>query len=196
MAVVKTKRHGPSMDMTAMCDVAFLLLTFFIMASSFKSEETVTIETPSSISKDLIPETNASMVSIDTEGRYYFGIVDPSQRDDYAIALSEKYDLGLTNKEIVQFTTLSEVGVPMSQLKSYINLTEKQRESYELEGIPLDSTDNEMVDWVRTFGEKFSGSTITVRGDGSTPYPALRNLFKQFSDADLNKFRLITKAEN
>jgi biopolymer transport protein ExbD len=195
MAAVKPKRHGPAMDMTAMCDVAFLLLTFFIMASSFKSEETVTINTPSSISQDLIPETDASMVSIDSEGRYYFGIVDPSQRDDFAKVLSDKYSLGLTNKELVQFTTLSEVGVPMKQLKAYINLTEKERESYSLTGIPLDSTDTEMVNWVRTFGESFPNSTITVRGDGSTPYPALRNLFKQFGAADLNKFKLITKTE-
>lgn len=195
MAAVKPKRHGPSMDMTAMCDVAFLLLTFFIMASSFKSEETVTINTPSSVSLDLIPETDASMVSIDSEGRYYFGIVDPSQRDDFATILSEKYDLGLTQKEIVAFTTLSEVGVPMKQLKGYIGLTEEQRATYELTGIPLDSTDNELVSWVKTFGESFSGSKITVRGDGSTPYPALRNLFSEFSDANLNKFKLLTKSE-
>jgi biopolymer transport protein ExbD len=195
MAAVKPKRHGPAMDMTAMCDVAFLLLTFFIMASSFKSEETVTINTPSSISQDLIPETDASMVSIDADGRYYFGVVDPSQRDDFAKILSDKYNLGLSNSEMVQFTTLSEVGVPMKQLKAYINLTEKERESYTLTGIPLDSTDTEMVNWVRTFGEAFPNSTITVRGDGSTPYPALRNLFKQFGAADLNKFKLITKTE-
>ncbi|MFT5885500.1 MAG: biopolymer transport protein ExbD [Arcticibacterium sp.] len=195
MAAVKPKRHGPAMDMTAMCDVAFLLLTFFIMASSFKSEETVTINTPSSVSLDLIPETDASMVSIDSEGRYYFGIVDPSQRDDFAKILSDKYDLGLTNKEIVGFTTLAEVGVPMKQLKGYINLTENQRAKYDLTGIPLDSTDNELVDWVKTFGESFSDSKITVRGDGSTPYPALRNLFSEFSDADLNKFKLLTKSE-
>ncbi|AWW00587.1 ExbD/TolR family protein [Arcticibacterium luteifluviistationis] len=195
MAAVKPKRHGPSMDMTAMCDVAFLLLTFFIMASSFKSEETVTIDTPSSISLDLIPETDASMVSIDKDGKYYFGVVDPSQRDDFAKILSDKYNLGLTNQEIIGFTTLSEVGVPMKQLKAYINLTEKQRESFELTGIPLDSTDNELVSWVKTFGESFSGSKITVRGDGATPYPSLRNLFKEFSAADLNKFKLITKTE-
>ena len=54
MAAVKPKRHGPAMDMTAMCDVAFLLLTFFIMTTQFKSQESVTINTPSSISEELI----------------------------------------------------------------------------------------------------------------------------------------------
>ncbi|WP_304235339.1 biopolymer transporter ExbD [Jiulongibacter sediminis] len=195
MAAVKPKRHGPSMDMTAMCDVAFLLLTFFIMASSFKSEETVTIETPSSISEELIPETDVCMVSIDTDGKYYFGITDATQRDDFAKALSDKYNLGLTNAEMVAFTSLAEVGVPMKQLKNYVNLSEAQRIKVELEGIPLDSTDSELVDWVKTYGETFAGSKIAVRGDGNTPYPALKNLFDEFGRADLNKFQLITKIE-
>ena len=196
MAAVKPKRHGPAMDMTAMCDVAFLLLTFFIMASSFKSEETVTIDTPSSISDELIPETDICMVTIDPNGKYYFGITDPSQRDDFAKVLSDKYNLGLTNAEMVQYTSLAEVGVPMKQLKNYIGLTEQQRVKIELEGIPLDSANSELVDWVKLYGETFRGSKIAVRGDGQTPYPALKNLFDEFGKADLNKFQLITKTEN
>ncbi|MGR3812275.1 ExbD/TolR family protein [Jiulongibacter sp. NS-SX5] len=195
MAAVKPKRHGPSMDMTAMCDVAFLLLTFFIMASSFKSEETVTIETPSSISEELIPETDICMVSIDQEGKYYFGITDATQRDDFAKALSDKYNLNLSTKDMVDFTTLAEVGVPMSKLKNYVGLDEAQRVKVELTGIPLDSADNELVDWVKTYGETFPRSKIAVRGDGKTPYPALKNLFDEFGKADLNKFQLITKTE-
>ncbi len=196
MAAVKPKRHGPAMDMTAMCDVAFLLLTFFIMASSFKSEETVSVETPSSISEELIPETDICMVTVDPNGKYYFGIVDATQRDDYAKALSDAYSLGLTNDEIIKFTKLAEVGVPMKQLKTYINLSEAQRVGVELEGIPLDSVDNELVKWVKVYGETFRGSNIAVRGDGNTPYPALKNLFDEFGKADLNKFQLITKTEN
>lgn len=196
MAAVKPKRHGPSMDMTAMCDVAFLLLTFFIMASSFKSEEIVSIETPSSISEELIPETDVCIVSIDPNGKYYFGIADATQRDNFAKALSDKYELNLTNQEILNFTSLAEVGVPMKALKGYLNLDESQRMGFTLEGIPLDSTDNELVDWVKTYGETFARSKIAVRGDGTTKYPALKNLFDEFGYAKLNKFQLITKLEN
>ncbi|UBM60326.1 biopolymer transporter ExbD [Marinilongibacter aquaticus] len=195
MAAVKPKRHGPAMDMTAMCDVAFLLLTFFIMASSFKSEETVSVNTPSSISDELIPETDICMVTIDQNGKYYFGVPDPSQRDDFAKALSDEYNLGLSDQEIIKFTSLAEVGVPMKQLKGYVDLNEAQRAKVELEGIPLDSTNLELIDWVKTFGATFSGAKIAVRGDGATPYPSLKNLFDEFGKADLNKFQLITKTE-
>ncbi|SOE22668.1 Biopolymer transport protein ExbD/TolR [Spirosomataceae bacterium TFI 002] len=195
MAAVKPKRHGPTMDMTAMCDVAFLLLTFFIMASSFKSEETVTINSPSSVAEELIPDSDACMVTVDPNGKYYFGIVDASQRDNFAQALSEKYGLGLTPAEMVAFTSLAEVGVPMKALKGYVNLSEVERMKVEIEGIPLDSTNAELVDWVKTYGELYPRSTIAVRGDGSTPYPALKNLFDEFAFAKLNKFQLITKTE-
>lgn len=195
MAAVKPKRHGPAMDMTAMCDVAFLLLTFFIMASSFKSEETVTVQEPSSRSEALIPETNACMITVDPTGRYYFGIVDPSQRDDFAMALNEDYNLNLTNAEIVKFTTISEFGVPMKQIKPYLNLTEEQRASYDLKGIPLDSANTELTDWVKLFDKRWPGGAIAVKGDGGTKYPALKNLFDRFAEENINKFQLITKIE-
>ncbi len=195
MAAVKTKRHSPSMDMTAMTDVAFLLLTFFIMASSFKSEEAVKVETPSSVSEELIPEKNIGMVTIDRTGKYYFGMIDPTERDDYAKAISDEFNLGLTNDEIVKFTKLAEVGVPMKSLKGYLNLADNARAGVQLTGIPLDSTDNELVKWVQTYAKLRPEGKIAVKGDATTQYPAIKNLFDEFGKAKLNKFQLITKAE-
>ncbi len=192
----KPKRHGPAMDMTAMCDVAFLLLTFFIMASSFKSEEVVKINTPSSVSTEIIPDTNIGMVTIDPDGKYYFGVRDPSQRDDFAKALSDQFNLGLTNKELVEFTTLAEVGLPMNQLKGYLGLSKSDRERVKQPGIPLDSTNTELVDWVKTYVTLDPQTKLAVRGDNTTHYPAVKNLFDEFGKADINKFQLITKIEN
>ncbi len=195
MSAVKVKRHGPSMDMTAMCDVAFLLLTFFIMASSFKSEETVSVETPSSVSEELIPEKNIGMVTIDRTGKYYFGMLDPTERDDYAKALSDEFQLGLTNEEIVKFTKLAEVGVPMKSLKGYLDLDDNARAAVELSGIPCDSTDAELVKWVKTYATMKPDGKIAIKGDADTQYPAIKTLFDEFGKAKLNKFQLITKTE-
>lgn len=197
MAAVKPARHGPSMDMTAMCDVAFLILTFFIMTSSFKSEESVTIQTPSSVAEELLPETDIATVTIDPSGNYYFGIKDPKERYTFAAKFSEKFNLGLTNEDLLQFSTLAEVGVPMKGLKQYLGLSDGQRDRMELTGIPLDSTNTELVDWIDTYTRDVNqGSNLAVRADQQTQYPAVKVLFDELGKADINKFQLITSKEN
>ncbi|MFB0907265.1 MAG: biopolymer transporter ExbD, partial [Spirosomataceae bacterium] len=173
MAAVKPPRHGPSMDMTAMCDVAFLILTFFIMTSSFKSEESVTIQTPSSVAEELLPEADIATVTIDPMGYYYFGITNPQERVSFGAKLSEKFNLGLSNADLLNFSTLAEVGVPMKGLKQYLSLSDGERERMTLTGIPLDSTNTELVDWIDTYTRDVNTSSkLAIRGDQSTQYPA------------------------
>jgi biopolymer transport protein ExbD len=196
MAAVKPPRHGPSMDMTAMCDVAFLILTFFIMTSSFKSEESVTIQTPSSVAEELLPEADIATVTIDPMGYYYFGITNPQERVPFGAKLSEKFNLGLSNADLLNFSTLAEVGVPMKGLKQYLSLSDGERERMTLTGIPLDSTNTELVDWIDTYTRDVNtASKLAIRGDQSTQYPAIKVLFDELGKADINKFQLITSKE-
>lgn len=196
MAAVKPPRHGPSMDMTAMCDVAFLILTFFIMTSSFKSEESVTIQTPSSVAEELLPESDVATVTIDPSGNYYFGITNSQERIPFITKMNEKYSLGLSNTDIMEFSTLAEVGVPMKGLKQYLSLSKGERERMDLSGIPLDSTDTELVDWIDTYTREVNtASKLAIRGDQSTQYPAVKVLFDELGKADIRKFQLITSKE-
>lgn len=196
MAAVKPARHGPSMDMTAMCDVAFLILTFFIMTSSFKSEESVTIQTPSSVAEELLPEADLATVTIDPAGNYYFGLINPQERAAFGAKLSEKFNLGLSNADLLNFSTLAEVGVPMKGLKQYLALSDGERDRMELTGIPLDSTDNELVAWIETYTREVNqGSKLAIRADQQTQYPAVKVLFDELGKADINKFELITSKE-
>lgn len=196
MAAVKPKRHGPSMDMTAMCDVAFLLLTFFIMTTQFKSEESVTINTPSSIAEEILPDANMATVSIDPNGHYYFGITNPMERAPFAAKLNEKYSLGLGNAELNTFSKIAEIGVPMKALKQFLSLTDGERARLKVEGIPCDSTDNELVKWIEVYTRDVNPqANLAIRGDVKTQYPAVKILFDELGKADINKFRLITKSE-
>ena len=74
MPKVKVPRKSTAQDMTAMCDVAFLLLSFFMLTSNFTQKEPVVVDTPSSISEIKIPETNIMMVLLNTEGKVFWGI--------------------------------------------------------------------------------------------------------------------------
>lgn len=195
MAAVKPKRHGPAMDMTAMCDVAFLLLTFFIMTTQFKSQESVTITTPSSVSQSLIEESNIGTISIDPTGKYYFGIVDPMERRGFITELDKKFNLGLNTDEQNTFTKLAEVGVSQKQLKSYLGLSEAERSRVTLTGIPCDSTDTELVQWLETYRISNPAGTLAIRGDVKTGYPFIKTLFDELGKVKFNKFKLITKGE-
>ena len=64
MPKVKMKKHNITMDMTAMCDVAFLLLTFFILTTKFKPNEPVQVEIPGSTAQIPIPDKDILMISV------------------------------------------------------------------------------------------------------------------------------------
>ena len=195
MGAVKPKRHGPAMDMTAMCDVAFLLLTFFIMTTQFKSQETVTIVTPTSVSKFIAEEKNIGTISIDGTGKYYFGITDSRERTSFINALNTKFNMGLTTKDQNEYSKIAEIGVGKEGLKSYLGLAAGQREKVKLEGIPCDSVNTELIDWVKTYMETNPSGSLAIRGDVKTNYPAVKILFDELGKAKLYKFKLITKGE-
>ncbi len=80
--------------MTAMCDVAFLLLTFFILTTKFKPQEAVTIDIPSSTAQIPIPDKDIMMFQIAPDGRMFFGLDDQNTRLKLLERLSTTYELG------------------------------------------------------------------------------------------------------
>ena len=195
MAAVKPKRHSPTMDMTAMCDVAFLLLTFFIMTSSFRSQEAVTINTPSSVSKLKVEETGIGTVSITPEGKYYFGVSDPIEKRKFLGTLNTNLKMNLSDEEKKAFLEVAEIGVGKDRIKSYLSLSKSDREKAALPGIPLDSTNAELIEWVRAYAEANPSGQLAIRGDVKTQYPAVKILFDELAKVKFYKFRLITKGE-
>jgi biopolymer transport protein ExbD len=80
MPSVKIKKHAPDNDMTPFVDVAFLILSFFMLATKFKPEEPVEVTTPNSVSSTALPEKDAFMVSIDKDGRVFISMDNPQSR--------------------------------------------------------------------------------------------------------------------
>lgn len=197
MAAPKPARSHPSMDMTAMCDVAFLLLTFFIMTTQFKSQESVTVDTPSSVSEIKVEDKDMATITIDKDGKYYFGVTNPLDRYSLIQKMNEKYGAGLSDTEQKNFTKLAETGVSITSLKQYLALSEAQKGQVKIQGIPNDSTKSELVDWVKTYLTDINKKAkLAVRGDVKTQYPAIKKLFAELGKNEINKFQLITDSEN
>ena len=196
MARIKPKRHGVVTDMTAMCDVAFLLLTFFILTTEFKQPDVEDIVTPSSISKSKLTEGDNTMtISVTKDGRYYFSPTNnPSQRVELLEKMGEKYNITFTEQEKTAFQNTQLVGVPVAQLKAFLQLPEEQRKKYK-GSIPMDSANTQLVEWVQNNAKINREAKLAVKGDGGASYDKFKVLFEGLRDIEFYKFVLVTTEE-
>ena len=197
MARVKPKRHNIRVDMTAMTDVSFLLLTFFILTAQFAKPDIETVTTPSSISEKLLPDASLMTVLSTTDGKFYFTPVENgTERMALLDKMGAKYGIKFTDAEKVAFTKVQSVGVPLNQLKGYLNLSDDDRKAFKSQtGIPLDSTNKQLIDWVEQSLAVNPDYKLAIKGDVQTKYPKVKALFEGLRDIDFLKFWLITSQE-
>jgi biopolymer transport protein ExbD len=196
MPKVKVKRKSTWIDMTAMCDVAFLLLTFFMLTSNFTRKEPVLVATPSSISKIKIPETNIMTVLVDPTGKVYFGIDGQDKREQLIEKMAATYKVTLTTEEKKRFSLLDLYGNPMYALKAFLNLATDVRDLPQNNmGIPADSTDNQFKEWIKSAREVNPDLRIAIKADQKTPFPVIKKVMKSLQELDENHYNLITKLE-
>lgn len=199
MPRAKIPRKSTHIDMTAMCDVAFLLLSFFILATKFKPPEALSVTTPNSVSSKIAPDKNVVLVTIDKDAKVYFSVSDANsaEKKDIIDAVNTSKNLGLTDAEKKNFTAnpTAYIGVPFTQLKSYLDKTPEEVKSLKVPGIPVkDSTDNELIEWVRAAVSAFQGSkmNLLVKGDDASLYPSFQGVIIAFKKNDQLKFQMIT----
>ena len=203
MPRVKPHRTSPSLDMTPMVDLAFLLVTFFMLTTKFAPEESVVVDTPSSISELKLPENNVITLTVDKNKRVFFG-VDAKQTKIQALQrVGAKYGVNFTAQQAKEFGDLPNFGLPIGQLASYLNMDKEARKQVNKDqpGVPLDSLNNQLVDWViearRANQAIFKKPTyIAIKGDGDADVPTVQQVIKVLQEKDINRFNLITDMEN
>lgn len=185
--------------MTAMCDVAFLLLSFFILATKFKPPEALSVVTPNSVSSKVAPDKNVVLITLDKDGKVYFSVSDgnTSEKKDIIETVNTTKNLGLTDAEKKNFVNnpSAYIGVPFSQLKSYLDKNPDELKNAVLPGIPVtDSTNNELLEWVRASVGAFQGNkmNLLIKGDNAAKYPSFDGVVFAFKKNDQLKFQLIT----
>jgi biopolymer transport protein ExbD len=194
MAKVKIPRKNISLDMTAMCDVAFLLLTFFMLTTKFRPDEPVVVDTPTSVSETVLPDANLITISVDKDGKVFFGVDSQNTRQKMLQAMSEKYKLALSPAEQKEFILTETFGVPVQNLKQLLNASASQRNRLS-QGVPVDSLNNQLQDWVANARYANNKSRIVIKGDKDADVKTMQRVITILQEQNINRFNLITNME-
>lgn len=196
MPKVKVPRKSTTVDMTAMCDVAFLLLTFFMLTSNFVSKEPIVVAVPSSISEIKIPERDIVTVLIDKEGKVFFGLDAQKDREEVLDNVGKAYNISFSPKELTEFSKVSMSGVPIEKMKAFLALPPELKDSKEAAiGIPADSLNNQFKVWIKTARQVNRNLRLAIKSDQNTPYKVIKDIMGTLQDVDENRYNLITSLE-
>ena len=214
MSKVKVKKQSTWIDMTAMSDVTVLLLTFFMLTSTFISKEPIQVTTPTSVSEIKVPETNLLTILLDENGKVFLSMDNADQKVEALKAISEPYGITYTPKQLAAFRKLQSFGVPIRYMQTFLDLpVEKQdKEMQHVDnsrvGIPTDvgkvedsrgiiSSENEFERWVAevlAINKDNSAFRIAIKSDKQTNYPVVKKIIDILRGDVLrqNKYLLIT----
>ncbi|MDR0428040.1 MAG: biopolymer transporter ExbD [Dysgonamonadaceae bacterium] len=209
MAKVKVKKQSTWIDMTAMSDVTVLLLTFFMLTSTFVTPEPVTVTTPSSVSERKIPETDLMTVLVDSNGKIFMSFDNNNDKVNTLRAVGEDYGFNFTPQQLIHFQAQPMFGVPIRSMASFLDSSPETQAEYMKNltsprvGIPTEegevqddrgvvSSDNEFKRWVSHAKKANPDLQIAIKADQSTNYPVVRSVMDDLRDLRENRYLLIT----
>ena len=195
MPKVKVPRKSVSLDMTARCDVAFLLLTFFILTTRFKPNETAVVDTPTSISATKLPDTDIMVISVTKDGEVFFGIDGQYTRADLLDRIGQVYKIQFSEQDKAKFALMDAFGMPVGALKNWLALDGPELNRVKQTGIPCDSVHNELKDWVINARYANPRFRIAIKGDKGTNYDKIKYIISTLQGQNINKFNLVKGLE-
>ncbi len=190
------KKKSTSTDMTAMCDVAFLLLTFFILTATAKVPEALPVDTPASTVQTKLPDSDLAIITVG-QGKVFFDIKGREVRKRTLEGIGAKYGIEFSEDDKTKFALMDDFGVPVTGLKQIIGMKAADRTKANQPGIPLDSLDNQLKEWLlisrrATIDLDDKELQIAIKGDAKEEYPRIKKIMDILQDQKINSFNLVT----
>jgi biopolymer transport protein ExbD len=193
MSKIKVARKSTRIDMTAMSDVTVLLLTFFMLTSTFVKKEPIQVTTPSSVSEIKIPETNIIQILIEPTGKVFLSLDKQGDMATTLQSVGKEYNISFTPEEIQKFKVQKTFGVPMKNMKGFLALrSEEQDKILKNYGIPSDSLNNQFKVWVKYARAANPDLRIAIKADQFTPYKVIKSVMTSLQDLRENRYNLLT----
>lgn len=190
-----SKRELPKMDMNPMTDMAFLLISFFMLTTQFKTDDVADIQKPASTSEIKLPERDLAIITIDEEGKIYYGIDGKFNRRSLLSHMSSQLGVKFTDDEYKSFELVSNFGIPLAQLPEFLSLDPSERKEVQQSGIPFDSTQNELVQWLVYSRIANPKIRVAVQADRKVDYPLIKKVMEMLVKNKITRFNLITDLE-
>lgn len=197
MPKIKVPKKSPSLDMTPMVDLAFLLVTFFMLTTKFRPDEPVIVDQPSSVSDIPLPDKGVITLTVDSVGRVFFNVDGQQLRRDIIERLGKQFNLVFNEDQKKLFSVLTTIGMPANQLSEYLSAKDDRRKEMNLKtpGIPIDSIQNELAIWVNSARNAAPRFSLAIKGDGDADIPVIKRVISILQDNKANRFALITNLE-
>lgn len=199
MGKLKIKKADIWIDMTPMSDVMVLLLTFFMLTSTFVKNEAVKVNAPGSVSEIKVPETEVLQIIVDKDGKIFIGLDKPGYMQEMLEGFKSKFSgLSLSAMQEKNFIGLASFGMPMNKMSDVLKHEAGDVNNLQKEmGIPTDSINGGMSEfqcWVdaarnSSFGDKMK---VAIKADAATPYKVVKKMMSELQDMSENRYYLIT----
>lgn len=200
MPKIKLPVKTPHIDMTPMVDLFALLLTFFMLTTSFRPQEATIIDTPNSISEKMTPEKNVIIVLIGKDNKVFLNFDNGTDtsvliRKEVLKKIGEQLSLKFTAKELKTFASWASFGMPAENIKAWLNTADsKDREKFQI-GLPIDSVNNQLNLWIRFIRLQNPNAEVAIKGDADADFKTVKHVMDILQENKVNRFNLTTNLQ-
>jgi len=201
MPKIKLPTKSPRIDMTPMVDTFAVILIFLMLTTQMRQPEPATVDTPFSISEKPTPDFNTMTFLLSVDDKIFLNFDNGPDtllafRPKVLQEMGKRYNIEFTDKELREFQKYpSSIGVPMQNMKEFLNSDDSNARKAMQLGIPIDSTDNQLAAWIVAIRTINPNVQACIKGDSETGFPIVKKTLDILQERNVNRFNLITSLE-